>query len=90
MALEDYDVVSFSIVGPYTLEIAFADGSQQIVNLYPVLNKGILRSLRDLSLFNQVRLDPEIRNLVWPGDIGFDSEMLHNWVHVEEKLQAVV
>ena len=72
MPLEDCDVVSFRIVGPYALEITFADGSQQVVNLYRVVSKGVLCSLRDLSLFNQVRLDLEIRNLVWPGDIGFD------------------
>jgi hypothetical protein len=88
--VENCDVVSFYIVGPYTLQIGFADGTEHVVNLYPVLNKGVLRSLRDLSVFNQVHLDPETHNLVWPGDIGFDPEMLHNWAQVEEKLKAVV
>lgn len=35
--------------------------------------------MRDLTLFNQVRLDPEIHTLVWPNDADFDPATLYYW-----------
>ncbi len=72
-------VTAFQVVGPYTLLIAFDDGSQQSIDFQPVLAGTMLRPLRDLELFNQVRLDPEVHTLVWPNGADFDPETLHNW-----------
>ena len=79
MAHEIYYVEDFAIVGPYTLKIRFDDGVTQVVNLEPVLYGELFGPLRDLKLLNQVRLDSEIRNLVWPNDAAFDPETLRNW-----------
>jgi hypothetical protein len=79
MSHEIYYIESFRIVAPYTLRIRFDDGSEQVVNLEPVLNGRLYQPLRNLAFFNRVRLDPEIRNLVWPNDAAFDPETLHNW-----------
>jgi len=35
--------------------------------------------LRDLTVFEQVKLDREAGNLVWPGGADFDPETLHDW-----------
>ncbi|MGB0389901.1 MAG: DUF2442 domain-containing protein, partial [Ardenticatenaceae bacterium] len=35
--------------------------------------------LRDLTIFNKVRLDREWDNLIWPNDAEFDPAILHNW-----------
>jgi len=35
--------------------------------------------LRDLALFNQVRIDPEVHTLVWPSGADFDPATLHDW-----------
>jgi Protein of unknown function (DUF2442) len=35
--------------------------------------------LRDLELFNQVRIDPEAETLVWPDGADFDPATLHEW-----------
>jgi hypothetical protein len=35
--------------------------------------------LRDLELFGQVRIDPEIETLVWPNGADFDPATLHDW-----------
>jgi hypothetical protein len=72
-------VVSFEIVGPYTLRIVFNDNTQQIINFKPVLNGYYYSPLRDLELFNQVRIDPEIHTLVWPNDADFDPTTLYKW-----------
>ncbi len=74
-----YYVDAFEIVGPYKLRIVFDDTTVQVVDLEPVLYGKVLGPLRDLRLFNGVRLDQEIRNLVWPNDAAFDPETLRNW-----------
>jgi hypothetical protein len=79
MAHEIFYVDGFKIVGPYTLEIQFDDGSIQVINFEPMLHGELFGSLQDLAVFNQVKLDPEIRNLVWPNDAAFDPETLRNW-----------
>ncbi len=79
MGHEIYYVESFIIVGAYTLKIIFDDGSTQVINFEPLLHGELFGPLRDLVLFNQVRLDREIRNLVWPNDAAFDPETLRNW-----------
>ena len=79
-----YFVDEFQIVGPYTLHIVFEDKTAQVINFEPVLRGRLLGPLRDLAVFNQVRLDEEIRNLVWPNDAAFDPEMLRNWPQHEE------
>ena len=41
--------------------------------------------LRDLEVFNQVRIDPEVETLVWPNGADFDPATLHDWpVHEQE------
>lgn len=74
-----YDVVAFEIVGRYTLRVTFDDGSSQIVDFEPVLYGELFGPLRDPELFRQVRLDPEIRTLVWPNGADFDPYTLHDW-----------
>ena len=74
-----YRVRSFEIMGAYTLRVQFDDQTEQIVNFGPVLAGELYRPLRDLSLFNQVRIDPEVHTLVWPNGADFDPATLHDW-----------
>jgi hypothetical protein len=61
-------VTGFGIVGPYTLKIAFADGTEQRIDFKPVLQGSLYGPLQDLATFNTVRLDTEVGTLVWPND----------------------
>lgn len=72
-------VESFEIVAPYTLRIHFDDDTTQTIDFRPVLAGELYKPLRDLALFNRVRLDPEVHTLVWPNGADFDPETLHNW-----------
>lgn len=74
-----YRVVSFEIVGPYELKVVFDDGLCQTIDLGPVLEGQMYGPLRDRSLFNQVRIDPEVHTLVWPNGADFDPATLHDW-----------
>lgn len=74
-----YRVRSFEIVAPYTLRVRFDDNTWQTINFQPILAGELYEPLRDLSLFNQVQIDPEIHTLVWPNGADFDPATLHDW-----------
>ena len=79
-----YHVTEFEIVAPYTLWVKFNDDTEQTIDFEPVLHGEIYSPLRDLTIFNQVRLDPEVRTLVWPNDADFDPADLHDWPEIKE------
>ena len=79
-------VSRFDIVGPYTLMVAFADGTEQRIDFRPVLHGPLFGPLQDLATFNAVRLDTEVGTVVWPNDADFDPATLHDWPDVGEEL----
>lgn len=74
-----FRVIDFEIVGDYTLQIMFDDGFRHIIDFEPILQGEVFGSLRDIELFEQVRLDQEARTLVWPNGADFDPETLRYW-----------
>lgn len=79
-------VHSFQIVGSYTLRVEFDDSTTRTIDFAPVLAGEMYGPLQDLSLFEQVRLDPEVHTLVWPNGADFDPATLHDW---PEHVQAL-
>ena len=88
MAHPIHRVRSFQIEAPYTLRVRFDDGTEQVIDFAPVLGGELFRPLRELSLFNQVRVDPEVHTLVWPNGADFDPATLHDWPKHFEALKA--
>jgi Protein of unknown function (DUF2442) len=80
-------VESFEVVAPYTLHVTFGDRTQQLIDFQPVLGGELFGPLRDLNLFNQVSLNPEVHTLVWPNGADFDPATLHDWPEHVEALQ---
>jgi len=72
-------VQSFKIEGPYTLRVGFEDATEQVIDFQPVLTGELFGPLRDLTIFDQVRIDPEVKTLVWPNGADFDPATLHDW-----------
>ena len=83
-----HQVESFEIVAPHTLRVRFEDDTEQVINFEPVLAGELFRPLRNLSMFNQVRLDPEVHTLVWPNGADFDPATLHDWPQLADALTA--
>ena len=79
MTHQVYRVVSYKIAAPYTLQVQFDDGTEQVINFQPILAGEIYGPLRELSLFNRVQIDSEVQTLVWPNGADFDPETLHDW-----------
>src|SRR5438477_9254711 len=74
-----YRVKSFQFVAPHTLRVQFDDQTEQVIDFEPVLAGELYRPLRDLALFNQVQVDPEVHTLVWPNGADFDPATVHDW-----------
>jgi hypothetical protein len=89
MAHEICRVSSFQKVAPFTLRVQFDDGTSQIIDFCPVLRGEIYGPLQELTLFDQVRIDPEIHTLVWPNGADFDPAILHNWPESGPALKAL-
>ena len=83
-----YRVQAFQIEAPYALRVQFDDGTEQVINFQSVLAGELFGPLRDLAVFNQVRIDPEVQALVWPNGADFDPATLHDWPMYEEALVA--
>jgi Protein of unknown function (DUF2442) len=81
-----YKVIAFEIITDYTIRAEFDDGTEQIIDFRPVLYGEVWGPLQDLTLFNQVALDPVAHTLTWPNGADFDPEMLRNWPEYVDEL----
>jgi hypothetical protein len=88
MSHQIYRVRSFEIIAPYTLHIEFDDDTKQTIDFQPILFGELFAPLRDVALFNQVQIDPEVHTLVWSNGADFDPETLHNWTQNAEPFIA--
>ena len=79
MGHEIHCVVAFEKVAPFTLRVHFDDNTSQVIDFRAVLAGELYGPLQDASLFNQVRIDPEVHTLVWPNGADFDPAILHDW-----------
>lgn len=82
-----YRVTAFEIVAPHILRVRFDDDTEQTIDFHPVLAGELYRPLCDLSLFNEVRIDPEVHTLVWPNGADFDPATLHDWPVHEQAMR---
>jgi hypothetical protein len=73
-------VVAGTAVEPladYILRLTFDDGSERVVDLADELWGPMGEPLRDPAYFRQVRVDPELRTIVWPNGFDLDPDVLH-------------
>ena len=89
MAHPIYRVRSFEIVSAYMLRVGFDDGTERTINFQPILSGELYGPLRDLSLFDQVRIDKEVQTLVWPNGADFDPARLHDWPEHERAFREL-
>jgi hypothetical protein len=70
-------VTAVERLADYTLRLTFDDGSEREVDLADDLWGPMGEPLRDLAYFRQVRVDPELRTVVWPNGFDLDPDVLH-------------
>jgi hypothetical protein len=76
-------VTAVRVIGPYVLEVGFADGVRRQIDVGPVLHGPIFEPLRDTALFDQVRVDPVLGTIVWPNGADLSPEYLYTAPEVE-------
>ena len=86
---EIHSVVRVENVKPYVLRLDFADGKTTTINFLPMLRGEMYGPLRDLKVFNQVRLDSDTATIVWPNGADFDPATLHDWENVGTVMVAM-
>ena len=84
-----YRVLSCEIIDQYTVRVQFDDQTWQTIDFETILRGSLYGPLRDLDLFNQVRIDPEVQTLVWPNGADFDPATLHDWPKHAEALRQL-
>ena len=81
-----YDVTDFELLDGTSLRVVFDDDTEQVIDLEPVLYGEMYGPLREEDFFRQVRLDPEVKTLVWPNGADLDPYVLHEWPRVYDDL----
>jgi hypothetical protein len=69
-------------VSGYTIWIHFNDGIEGEVNLSSELQGPIFEPLKNLEIFRQFKVHPELRTLVWPNGADFAPEFLYSAVKI--------
>jgi hypothetical protein len=82
-------ILSFDIVAPFTLSLKFDDGAIRTINFQKILKGKLFGKLNDLNYFNQVKIDNEIKTIVWPNGADFDPATLHDWDECENEFQKL-
>ena len=70
-------VTAVEPLADYKLRLTFDDGSERVVDLTEDLWGPMGEPLRDLAYFRQVRVDPDLRTIVWPNGFDLDPDVLH-------------
>ncbi len=67
-------------IGAYRLWLHFSDGMVGQVDLADELDGPMFAPLRDAALFDQVRVDPDVRTVTWPNGADLAPEFLREKV----------
>jgi hypothetical protein len=62
-------------INNYQLILTFENGEKRKFDMNPYLDKGIFRELRDVSVFNTVRLSFD--TIEWANEADLDPEILY-------------
>jgi Protein of unknown function (DUF2442) len=81
-------IVEVKVCSPHSLWLAFSDGTQKCVDVWPLLEGPIFQPLRDPDFFTQVALDPVCGTVVWPNGADFAPEALHDLAAQKEPAPA--
>ena len=69
-------IVNLEHAGAYAIRVRFADGIEGEIDLAQELGGEMFEPLRDPKLFEQFRLDPDTRTIVWPNGADLAPEFV--------------
>ncbi len=59
----------------YKLELVFENNEIKLFDMMPYLDKGIFKELKDINLFNKVKVSFD--SIEWPNGVDIDPETLY-------------
>ena len=71
-------VVEVRYVRDHVLWLRFSNGLAGEVDLGGRLRGRVFEPLKDIAMFAQVRVDPEIQTVAWPNGADLSPEFLHD------------
>jgi hypothetical protein len=75
-------LVAAQYVRDYVIRIRFADGAEGEIDLAEELYGPVFEPLKDVAVFTQFTVHPELHTLVWPNGADFAPEFLREAVKV--------
>lgn len=71
------DVRDVRVLARYVVALTFADGSERVIDLEPLLWGPMFEPLvADYELFRQVKVDPDAGTIVWPNGADISPRTL--------------
>ncbi|GAK50848.1 Slr1614 protein [Candidatus Moduliflexus flocculans] len=70
-------ITAVTYLHEYQIDVLFNNGRRGVVDLRCELNGKMFEPLRELPLFAQVAIDPELETVVWPNGADFAPEFLY-------------
>ncbi len=71
------DVTEVRVLARYVVALTFADESERVIDLEPLLWGPVFEPLlADYALFRQVAVDPEAGTIVWPNGADISPRTL--------------
>ncbi len=75
-------VISVTPIDNYKILLIFGNGEKRQFDMNPFLDKGIFQELRDISIFNTVKVSFD--SIEWENEADIDPEILYQY---SEKLE---
>jgi hypothetical protein len=75
-------IIDSRYIAGHTVWLRFSDGAEGEIDLSSELYGPIFEPLRNIELFRQFVLHPELRTLVWPNGADFAPEFLRSSLRV--------
>ena len=75
-------VISVTPIDNYKILLIFGNGEKRQFDMNPFLDKGIFKELRDISVFNTVKVSFD--TIEWENEADIDPEILYQY---SEKLE---
>ena len=70
-------VISVTPIDNYKILLIFGNGEKRQFDMNPFLDKGIFQELRDISIFNTVKVSFD--SIEWENEADIDPEILYQY-----------
>jgi hypothetical protein len=78
MSHAGHAVLSVFPLRNFHLLLEFENGDYRVIDMRPMLWGEVFEPLKDQDFFKKVKVDPEIKTVVWPNDVDLCPDTLYS------------